>query len=136
MIRNIGNILTVISVAFAVITTGGLGGNVLCMGDDGHLAIEPPHQGAGLAQPATASHSDWQIPNDDHGSCSDVAVGTGVAVRRTAVEPSDSVIAPVFAVALPAAPAAVSIPARAVSQTDAAQPATISDCLGCIILLN
>jgi hypothetical protein len=139
MAHRIAHILVVFALAFAIVMVSVLGGNVLCMGNDGHLAIEPPHQ---ASTPATSAMPSAAIPHesgDDHGPCSDLAIDVVVAVRQTAAGTPESpvvVIPPVLDVALPALLAVVAHPTGAVHPSDAAHPTTPLDCLRGVILLN
>ena len=136
MAHRIAHILVVFALTLAIVMVSVLGGNVLCMGDDGHLAIEPPHQTSTPAMPSTA------VPHesgDDHGPCSDLTIDVVVAVRQTAAGTLESpvvVIPPVLDVALPALLALVANPSGAAHSQSAAHPTTPLDCLRGVILLN
>ena len=136
MAHRIAHILVVFVIALAIIMVSVLGGNVLCIGDDGHLAVEPPHQASTPAMPSAA------VPHesgDNHGPCSDLTIDVVVAVRQTAAGTLESpvvVIPPVLDVALPALLAVVANPSGVAHPSDAAHPTTPLDCLRGVILLN
>ena len=136
MVHRIAHILVVLPIAIAIIMVSVLGGNVLCIGDDGHLAVEPPHQASTSAMPSAA------VPHesgDNHGPCSDLTIDVVVAVRQTAAGTLESpvvVIPPVLDVALPALLAVVANSSGVAHPFEAVHPTTPLDCLRGVILLN
>ena len=130
------HILMVSIVALAVLAAGVLNGNVLCIGDDGHVAIEAPHHPAAIAKAATPPAPVQQERDGEHGPCSDIAVDVE-AVRQTAMGTLDAptIVPPVLDVALPDVLTAVDVPAGMVNPSDAVQVGTTLDRLRCVILL-
>ncbi len=138
MMPRLVHILLVFSVSLTVVMAGVLGGNVLCVGNDGHIAIEPPHQIPVALRTASPSLTGQQAPLNEHGPCSDITVNVEVAVRQTAIGTVDSppiIIPPVLDATLLAVPAAVAGLARLSDHSDAAQPPTTLGCLRCTVLL-
>ena len=137
MMRHFVHILLVFAVSLAVVLAGVLSGNVLCMGNDGHVAIEPPHQVSVAPRPTVPSLAGQQVPVKEHGSCNDITVDVEVVVRQTAMGTLDAptIVPPVLDVALPDVLAAVVVPAGAVNPSDAVQVGTTLDRLRCVILL-
>lgn len=117
------HIFLVSAVALAVFLAGVFDGNVLCMGDDGHVAIEAPHRSS--SSPASNQDGD----GSEHGPCSDIAVDVQVAVRQTAMGTLDAptLVPPVLDVALPAILVTISRPGL---ETGHAPPDQPSDMLG------
>lgn len=137
MVRRVIYILMVSTVALTVLAAGALNGNALCIGDDGHVAIEAPHQPSAIAKAATPPAPVQQERDGEHGPCSDIAVDVEVAVRQTAMGTLDAptIVPPVLDVALPDVLAAVAVPAGTVNPSDAVQAGTTLDRLRCVILL-
>lgn len=137
MMRRLVHILVVLGVSFGVVAASALGGNVLCLGDDGHLAIEPPHQPLLSPTSVLPFASDQHLPEKPHGPCNDVGANVEVVVRQTAVgvlETPTIVIPPVLDVALPPPLIAVRL-APVAHSNDAALPAPALGRLRGVVLL-
>lgn len=131
--RRMGHILMVAVLSIALLMAGVISGNVLCIGNDGHIAIESPH-----AVSIAAGVGGQRVPDKEHGPCNDVAVDVEVAVRQTiagALDAPSVAMPPVFDVALPDSLGGVGGPATVIDHTEVARPADSLGCLRCVVLL-
>lgn len=98
------NPLFAIFISLSMLLQAVLGGNVLCLGENGHVAIEPPHKALSIRTTPAATCDDSPVPAlaaDHHGPCEDVGANEEVTASRRAPRFQTAPSSPVLDAALP-----------------------------------
>jgi len=138
MRRSPAYIFTVLVVSLAILLTSVLGGNALCIGEDGHVAIELAHHSTAFAAESTGAEQALCFEtSDDHGPCVDMAVSVAMAARQTSLgtpELWSLMVPPVLFAPVPTIMVVSARPAP-YPQTDPIPSTSPLDSLRCVVLV-